>query len=101
MYSRYAFFFDVQRLQRAIRKQFKQLLGGLDWYNVLDFLKYRLSNSVKSPVFERLPQLPQVIEIFLFRILLTTGNSSFTTLCFLCHLACVEIFGFVVSVFSF
>ena len=57
-------FFDVHWLQRCFRKQFKQRVGGLDPYNVLQFLKYRLSNVVNGPEFDRMLWLRQVSMIF-------------------------------------
>ena len=55
-------FNDVQLLQRSIRQQFCQRIGGLDPYNVLEFLKYRLSSVVYGSVFDRMPLLRQVLH---------------------------------------
>ena len=52
---------DVQWVQRAIRQQFRQRVGGLDPYNVLEFLKYRLSSVVNGAVFDKMPLLRQVL----------------------------------------
>ena len=52
---------DVQWVQRSIRQQFRQRVGGLDPYNVLEFLKYRLSNVVNGAAFEKMPLLRQVL----------------------------------------
>ena len=59
-------FFDVQWVQRCIRNQFRQRIGGLDPYNVLDFLKFRLANVVNGAAFDKLPLLRQVCILFLF-----------------------------------
>ena len=42
-------FADVQWVQRCNPTQYKQRIGGLDRYNVLEFLKYQLSNVVNGP----------------------------------------------------
>ena len=55
-------FYDVQWLQRIIRQQFRQRIGGLDPYNVLEFLKYRLSSVVNGSAFDRTPLLRQVLS---------------------------------------
>ena len=55
-------FYDVQWLQRSIRQQFRQRIGGLDPYNVLEFLKYRLSSVVNGSAFDRMPLLRQVLS---------------------------------------
>ena len=55
-------FYDVQWLQRSIRQQLRQRIGGLDPYNVLDFLKYRLSSVVNGSAFDRMPLLRQVLS---------------------------------------
>ena len=52
---------DVQWVQRAIRQQFRQRVGGLDPYNVLEFLKYRLSSVVNGAAFDKMPLLRQVL----------------------------------------
>ena len=52
--------FDVNWVQRCCRQQFKQRIGGLDPYNVLDFLKHRLGSAVNGPEFDRLPLLRHV-----------------------------------------
>ena len=54
-------FYDEQWLQRSIRQQFRQRIGGLDPYNVLEFLKYRLSSVVNGSAFDRMPLLRQVL----------------------------------------
>ena len=55
-------FYVVQWLQRSIRQQFRQRIGGLDPYNVLEFLKYRLSSVVNGSAFDRMPLLRQVLS---------------------------------------
>ena len=55
-------FYDVQWLQRSIRQQFRQRIGGLDPYNVLEFLKYRLLSVVNGSAFDRMPLLRQVLS---------------------------------------
>ena len=55
-------FYDVQWLQRSIRQQFRQRIGGLDPYNVLEFLKYRLSSVVNGSAFDRMLLLRQVLS---------------------------------------
>ena len=57
-------FFDVQWLQRCIR-QYREHVGGLDPYNILDFLKYRLSGVIKDLNFDKMPLLRQVVKFFL------------------------------------
>ena len=55
-------FYDVQWLQRSIRQQFRQRIGGLDPYYVLEFLKYRLSSVVNGSAFDRMPLLRKVLS---------------------------------------
>ena len=60
-------YFDVDWVQRCVRRQFKQRMGGLDPYNVLEFLKFRLSSAVNGPEFDRMPLLRHVsVCLFLF-----------------------------------
>ena len=53
-------FFDVQWTQRCPRDQFKQRIGGLESYNVLDFLKFPLANAINGTVFQKLLLLRQI-----------------------------------------
>ena len=54
-------FYDVHWVQRSIRQQLRQRIGGLDPLNVLEFLKYRLSSVVNGSAFDRMPLLRQVL----------------------------------------